>query len=162
MAGSHVVVGLAAWTWVAPHLGLPSLDLQALGLAAIGALLPDIDHPSSWVGRRLRLISRPLATVIGHRGMTHSAVAVLACLMGLRWQGFHRSTIDPLVIGYLSHLAADLLTTSGVRLAWPSPRRQAIPLCRTGSLGESIIVTSVALWSGATMLRLHPIFGMQH
>lgn len=82
MAGSHVVVGLAAWTWVAPHLGLPSLDPMALGLATIGALLPDIDHPSSWVGRRLRLIR------------------------------------------------------------------------------ESIIVTGVALWSGATMLRLPPMFGM--
>ena len=160
MAGSHVVVGLAAWTWVAPHLGLPSLDPMALGLATIGALLPDIDHPSSWVGRRLRLISRPLAATIGHRGVTHSAVAVLVCIAVLRWQGFHRATIDPLVVGYLSHLAADLLTTSGVRLAWPSPRRQAIPLCRTGSLGESIIVTGVALWSGATMLRLHSILGM--
>jgi hypothetical protein len=45
-------------------------------------------------------------------------------------------------------------------LAWPSPRRQAIPLCRTGSLGESIIVTGVALWSSVTMLHLHPLFGM--
>ena len=160
MAGSHVVVGLAAWTWVAPHLGLPPLDPLALGLATIGALLPDIDHPSSWVGRRLRLISRPLAATIGHRGVTHSAVAVLVCIVVLRWQGFHRATIDPLAVGYLSHLAADGLTTSGVRLAWPSTRRQAIPLCRTGSLGESIIVTGVALWSGATMLGLHPIFGM--
>jgi inner membrane protein len=160
MAGSHVVVGLAAWTWMAPHLGLPSLDPLALGLATIGALLPDIDHPSSWVGRRLRLISRPLAATIGHRGVTHSAVAVLVCLMILRGQSFHRATIDPLVVGYLSHLAADLLTTSGVRLAWPSPRRQAIPLCRTGSLGESIIVTSVAVWSIATVLGRHPMFGM--
>jgi len=24
-----------------------------------GALLPDIDHPASWVGWRLRVISRP-------------------------------------------------------------------------------------------------------
>ena len=160
MAGSHVVVGLAAWTWVASHLGLPSLDPMALGLAAIGALLPDIDHPSSWVGRRLRLISRPLAATIGHRGVTHSAVAVLVCLIILHWRGFHHATIDPLVVGYLSHLTADVLTTSGVRLAWPSPRRQAIPLCRTGSLGESIIVTSVAVWSIATVLGRHPIFGM--
>jgi hypothetical protein len=41
--------------WLAAHLGRPSLDPMALGLATIGAL-PDIDHPSSWVGRRLRLI----------------------------------------------------------------------------------------------------------
>jgi LexA-binding, inner membrane-associated putative hydrolase len=57
----------------------------------------------------------------------------------MRWQGFSRGVIDPLVIGYLSHLAADLLTSSGLRLAWPLPQRQAITLCRTGSLSESII-----------------------
>ena len=160
MAGSHVVVGIAAWTWAARHLGLPPLDPQALALTTIGALLPDIDHPGSWVGRRLRVISRPLAATIGHRGVTHSVVAVLACLMLLRWQGFSRGVIDPLVIGYLSHLAADLLTSSGLRLAWPMRQRQAIPLCRTGSMSESIIVMGVAIWAGLTILRLHPGFGL--
>ena len=108
----------------------------------------------------MRVISRPLAATIGHRGVTHSAVAVLLCLMFLRWQGFHRATIDPLVVGFLSHLGADLLTTSGLRLTWPLAARQAIPLCRTGSPGELIIVTGVAIWSGASVLRLHAILGM--
>ena len=98
--------------------------------------------------------------MIGHRGFTHSLLAVIVCLLALRWAGFHRATIDPLVVGYLSHLGADLLTTSGLSLAWPSRRRQAISLCRTGSLGESIIVTGVALGAGAAMLRLHAIFGI--
>jgi inner membrane protein len=160
MAGSHVVVGIAAWTWAAPHIGLPPLDPRALALTTIGALLPDIDHPASWVGRRLRVISRPLAATIGHRGVTHSVLSVLACLLLLRWQGFSRGVIDPLVIGYLSHLAADLLTSSGLRLAWPLPQRQAIPLCRTGSLSESIIVAVVAVWAGLAILRLHPEVGL--
>jgi inner membrane protein len=160
MAGSHVVVGIAAWTLVAPHLGLSTLDPVALGLTALGALLPDIDHPSSWVGRRVPMISRPVAAMLGHRGVTHSALAVLACLTFLRWQRFSRGVIDPLVIGYLSHLGADLLTSSGLRLAWPSRKRQAIPLCRTGSFSESIIVTAVAIWAGVMILRRHPMFGL--
>ena len=160
MAGSHVVVGIAAWTWAAPHLGLPPLDPRALALTTIGALLPDIDHPASWVGRHLRVISRPLAALIGHRGVTNSVLAVLACLVLLCWQGFSRGVIDPLVIGYLSHLAADLLTSSGLRLAWPMRQRQAIPLCRTGSLTESVVVAGVALWAGLTILRLHPRLGL--
>lgn len=106
------------------------------------------------------MISRPLAAMIGHRGVTHSVVAVLVCLALLRWQGFRRAVIDPLVIGYLSHLGADLLTTSGLRLAWPSRKRQAIPLCRTGSASETIIVTGVAICAGITMLRLRPVFGL--
>ena len=160
MAGSHVVVGLAAWTWVAPHLGLPVLDARALGFAAAGALLPDIDHPSSWVGRRLPMISRPLAAMIGHRGVTHSLIAVLACLVFLRSEGVRRSVIDPLVVGYLSHLAADLLTTSGLRLTWPSSKRQAIGLCRTGSFLETVIVAGVAIGSGVHFLQADRAFGL--
>jgi inner membrane protein len=160
MAGSHVVVGIAAWTLVAPRLGLPWLDPLALGLTTLGALLPDIDHPSSWVGRRVPVISRPLAAMIGHRGITHSALAVLACLIVLRLQGVSRAVIDPPVIGYLSHLGADLLTSRGLRLAWPSRQRQVIPLCRTGSFAESIIVAAIAIWAGATLLRRHPMFGL--
>ncbi|HTI80647.1 MAG TPA: metal-dependent hydrolase [Acetobacteraceae bacterium] len=160
MAGSHVIIGAAAWTWAAPHLGLPALDPLAIALSMAGALLPDIDHPSSWVGRRLRVISRPLAATIGHRGITHSFVAVVAGLMFLRWEGVRRAAVDPLVVGYLSHLAADLLTTSGLRLAWPSPRRQAIGLCRTGSLAETVIVAGVAIGAGFHILELHGVFGL--
>ena len=155
MAGSHVVVGVAAWTWAAPHLGLPVMNPLELGLAAVGALLPDIDHPSSWVGRRARLVSRPMAAMIGHRGITHSFVAVLVCLIFLRWEGISRAVVDPLIVGYLSHLAADLLTTSGLRLAWPSAKRQAIGLCRTGSFTETAIVAGVAIVSGFHVLLLH-------
>ena len=93
-----------------------------------------------------RPISRPLAALIGHRGVTHSVLAVVACLVLLRWQGYGRGVADPLVIGYLSHLAADLLTSSGLRLVWPLRQRQAIPLYRTGSLSESIIVTGVTVY----------------
>lgn len=160
MAGSHVVVGLAAWTWAAPHLGIPVLDPLALGFAAIGALLPDIDHPSSWVGRRMWVISRPLAAMIGHRGVTHSLIAVLACLVFLRWEGLRRTVTDPLVVGYLSHLAADLLTTSGLRLAWPSAKRQAIGLCRTGSFAETVIVTGFAIGTGVHLFQLDRAFGL--
>jgi inner membrane protein len=160
MAGSHVVVGIAAWTLVAPHFGLSPLDPVALGFTILGSLLPDIDHPSSWVGRRVPVISRAAAAILGYRGVTHSALAVLVCLTVLRGQGFSRVVIDALVIGYLSHLGADLLTSSGLRLAWPSRKRQVIPLCRTGSSGESLIVAGVAIWAGIAIFRRHPMFGL--
>lgn len=151
-----MVVGVVAWAWAAPRLSLPALHPLELAMAIIGALLPDIDHPSSWIGRRLRLISLPLAATFGHRGITHSLLAVIACVVLLRWQGFSRAVIDPLAVGYLSHLAADLLTTSGLRLAWPSPRRQSIGLCRTGSATEAAIVAGVAVWAAMGVLHWHP------
>jgi inner membrane protein len=162
MAGSHIVVGVAAWARVAPHLGFPALDPDALALAIGGALLPDIDHPHSWVGRRVRLISHPLAALIGHRGFTHSILAVIACGLLLRWRGFGRAVVDPLVVGYLSHLAADLLTSSGLRLAWPLRRRFAIPLCKTGSPGELVVVMPLVVWVSAIILGMRPVLGLEH
>ena len=149
MAGSHVAVGVAAWVWAAPYLGLPVLDPLPLALAGIGSLLPDIDHPQSWVGLRLRMISRPLAATLGHRGITHSLLAVIICGLLLRWVGFSRTAVDAVVVGYLSHLAADLLTSSGLRLMWPSRWRFAIPLCKTGSTTEWIVVVCAVTWVGA-------------
>jgi inner membrane protein len=159
MAGSHVVVGMAAWALAAPHLGMAPLDPIALALATAGSLLPDIDHPHSWVGRRVWMIARPLAATIGHRGLTHSVIAVIACCLLLRWHGVSRAILVPLTVGYLSHLGADLLTPSGLRLAWPLQRRYAIPLCRTGSRGEAVIVAGLMIWVGATVLRVHGGFG---
>lgn len=157
MAGSHVVVGVAAWVWAAPHLGLPPLDVVPLAMAIGGSLLPDIDHPQSWVGRRLRMISRPIAATMGHRGFTHSILAVIACGLALRWQGLSRGIVAPVVVGYLSHLGADFFTSSGLRLAWPLQRRYALPLCKTGSVAESVIVMLFAVWVGAAVMGIRPL-----
>lgn len=114
--------------------------------AAVGGLLPDLDHPKSALGRRLRLISLPLSAVVGHRGITHSLLAVSA-LLGLliyatsapflgRWDGL----ISPLIIGYLSHILGDSMTPSGVPLLWPHKRRFSFNLFKTWSWQETAFV----------------------
>lgn len=156
MAGSHVVVGTAAWGWiVAERLGgsiVGHLDWRAFGVAAIASLLPDIDHPNSWMGRRLPFLSRPLAAIFGHRGLTHSLLAV-ALLLGLGFYGLG-GWAAPLVVGYLSHIAADGLTPQGVPLLWPSRRRFSLPICTTGGMVEYIIV---ALFATSIFWRWHGI-----
>ncbi len=147
MAGSHVVVGAAAWAVVATLGHHPPADPAALAAAAAGALLPDIDHPKSWMGRKLWPVSVPLAALIGHRGLTHSLVAVaatlfLAATFGMGWMAL------PAAVGYLSHLAADALTPSGVPLLWPVRWRFALPLCRTGGVLEILVVVALALAAG--------------
>src|ERR1700709_2628205 len=119
MARSHVIVGLAAWIAVAPGLHIQSLDPIYLGLVMAGSLLPDIDHPKSWVGRRTRPLSTAIAACLGHRGVTHSALAVIGLTMALAHFGYRRTGVSALAVGYLSHLAADMLTPKGLRLAWP-------------------------------------------
>ncbi len=87
--------------------------------ALLGALLPDIDHPSSLPGRLLRIFSLPISKLCGHRGFTHSLVAWLlvmaACYqwIPIEWQ-VPNDLIQAFLLGYLSHLIADMLTPSGV------------------------------------------------
>ncbi len=157
MARSHVVIGAAAWVAVAPMLRLPAFDANLLGLAVAGALLPDLDHPGSWVGRRARPVSTALAAMLGHRGVTHSALAVAGLVWLMVQAGQHRGPVWALAVGYLSHLAADMLTPRGLRLAWPLRRSWGVPLCRTGSPAEPLIVMLVAFGAVWRVLsRLNP------
>ena len=147
MAGSHVALGAAAWLVVAPRLGLPAMEPIQLVLAIGGALLPDIDHPQSWVGRRVRPLSNFIAATLGHRGATHSLLAVVGCAWLLLHDGYSRAIVAPILVGYLSHLAGDLFTPRGLRLAWPLKGTWALPLCRSGSPFEPLVVASVLLWA---------------
>ncbi len=144
-----MVVGASAWALVAAAAGLlpphPTPEtVPGLALAVLGSMLPDIDHPGSLVGRKLRVVSVPLSLLVGHRGITHSLLAVLACLgllavMGLGWLA------APVAVGYLSHLLADALTPSGVPLLWPNRRRFTLDLLETGSLTEWGLVLLLGL-----------------
>jgi len=155
MARSHVIVGLASWIAAAPILHLRSLDPIYLGLVAAGALLPDIDHPKSWVGRRMRPISTAIAATFSHRGITHSAIAVIGLTALLFHAGYRNGHVSALAVGYLSHLAADMLTPNGLRLAWPLRTTWRFPLCRTGSGMEQVIVMTLACGGAWCLLRHH-------
>lgn len=127
-AYSHVLLGAASWLLYA-RLQHAAPGALATGAAVAGSLLPDIDHPQSFVGRRLWLISRPLSRIIGHRGLTHSLLA----LAGGTWlllKGLHLNVymVQALALGYLSHLAGDWLTPSGIPLLWPWRRRFVSPM----------------------------------
>jgi inner membrane protein len=153
MARSHVIVGLATWIAAAPILHARPLDPICLGLAVAGSLLPDIDHPKSWAGRRTRPVSTFIASTFSHRGITHSAIAVIGLAMLLVHAGHRSCGVSALVVGYLSHLAADMLTPRGLRLAWPLRGTWRLPLCRTGSAMEPVIVAAVVGGTACWVLR---------
>lgn len=157
MAKSHAVVGLASWIVVAPLLHLPPLGPAGLALAFVGSLLPDIDHPASWVGRRLRPVSTAISGAFGHRGITHSAIAVVTLVLLLEHGGYTRSVTSALAVGYLSHLAADMLTPRGLRLLWPLRTTWSLPLCHTGSPAEAVVVTGVCVLAGLRLLGNHSL-----
>lgn len=120
------------------------------------SLLPDIDHPQSVLGRRFRWLSHPIARAFGHRGFTHSLLAVIGgiALFNLKvpqhWV-VPADAFQGLVLGYLSHIIADMLTPAGVPLLWPCRWRFRLPLLASqkGNQMERIFclaLVGIAMW----------------
>ena len=69
----------------------PELYGLIIGAAVFGSLLPDIDEPSSTVGKKVKIVSKTLKGSAGHRGMMH---APLMCV--LIWFGI--KSLEPFVV----------------------------------------------------------------
>jgi inner membrane protein len=129
MKRSHAIIGAAAGVAVAKSTGG---SMVAGGvIACIAAVLPDLDHPHSVVGRLLPRWWHRLTP--GHRGPTHSlAWCVALALLGQYGQSL---VVDgppepllalALLAGALSHVLADGLTVAGVPLFWPLRRKHVV------------------------------------
>ena len=115
-ANACLLAGAAVYDWDVPA--------GALVAASVGSLLPDLDTPKSILGRLFWFLASPLEKAVGHRGFTHSLLALPIYLVLALPLWF----LDPiwayaLVGGALSHIAIDTLTKQGIKLMWPSPPR---------------------------------------
>lgn len=142
MARNHISFAMSCWWLFAIATGRP---IEAFGTmaAAIGGLLPDLDHPKSALGRRIPLVSTPISRIFGHRGITHSLLAVVVMLLGLltmtlqyQWS-FVGWLVPPILVGYLSHILGDSFTPSGVPIFWPKPKTYSFNLFKTWSWQET-------------------------
>jgi len=133
--------------------------------ALLTCLLPDIDHPKSLLGQRLKWISQPIARAFGHRGFTHSLLAVAVSLWLFQinvpadWL-LPADVLQGMTLGYLSHIVADMLTPAGVPLLWPIRMRFRFPVLNSqkGNQLERVLCLALvgyALWFPAGM----PTFG---
>jgi inner membrane protein len=146
-AYSHVLLGAGAWLATC-HATETSAHASGMAAAMLGSLLPDIDHPQSFVGRRLWFLSVPLASIFGHRGMTHSLIAVgvwvWVMLRGFAWD---QEMAAAAAVGYLSHLAGDWTTVGGIPLLWPWRRRFQAPFgFKSGGITEGVLDVVLFAW----------------
>lgn len=140
---THLAAGLCTGFLIAAKTG--GNAGPAVLASAVGALLPDIDQPRSYIGRKAP-VSYGAYLVAGHRGLFHSLIgaagAALLALTALhKWAPVYSSLWLPLVAGYLSHLVLDTLNPSGVPWLWPLKQRVSIPLVRTRSVWERLFVS---------------------
>ena len=85
-------------------------------MIVIGSVLPDIDTPKSYVGKRVKL--NP-AVLFGHRTLFHSFTIVVVLFIAFLFAKQARLLLGGLLIGYVSHLLLDALTLQGIVLFWP-------------------------------------------
>lgn len=111
-------------------------------LSMLGALLPDLDSPQSSFGRLIPLLSKPLHSMLGHRTITHSLLAVILLYSVLTSSPQWHTWADAICIGYFSHIIGDMLIgTNGVALFWPLKQKISLnPLrMQVAGAGEYLV-----------------------
>jgi len=151
-------------------VGLPIMDatgtvgVGAIVALALGALLPDIDAPGSWIGRRTRGLSDLSGKLCGHRGITHSLVAVafiaLLTVPLILFLSLSIPVVVALVGGYFLHLAGDSFSKSGIAWLRPFSKRNYQSGFRrvyynTGSGVEMIVLVVASLFLAWMISRMN-------
>lgn len=117
----------------------------------LGSVLPDIDETKSWVGRRSQGIAFWVKLLFGHRGITHSGIAIALCFYVII-AGYH-PFLTALCFGAASHIIADLFSRGGIPLLYPlNKKRTSIPLYKTGSITEHAIFLIILLYLGTRII----------
>ncbi len=122
-------------------------------LSMLGALLPDLDSPQSSFGRLIPLLSKPLHSILGHRTITHSLLAVILLYSVLTSSPQWHTWADAICIGYFSHVIGDMLIgTNGVALFWPLKQKISLNPFRmqVAGAGEYLVFN---LLIGAIVVR---------
>ena len=147
---NHFKFGIACWVATAT-LVETAANPGNIVVAGFAALLPDLDHPHSILGRRVPFVPWLLTRFSQHRGVTHSLLSLVVIGAGLYWlvgqyPGLRADVLLALFIGYASGILGDIFTTGGVQFWWPSKRWLRLPFCwKSGSSFETFFTYIVLL-----------------
>lgn len=91
-----------------------------IGSLTLGALIPDIDEPQSYIGRKIPFLPRIIKYLFGHRGITHQFVFFLILFISVfAFESTIKNTSDGLftmsigfTLGILFHQIGDMLSGS--------------------------------------------------
>lgn len=90
----------------------------------VGSVIPDVDTPHSFLGKKIRPISDIIYKTLGHRSATHSIVIITIAFFVsvLIWN--INTLLVGLTLGALIHVFGDLMTVQGVCIAWPVTKKR--------------------------------------
>jgi len=151
LAGTHIAFSSALYLGGAAVFEYET-SIATWAIAALFSLMPDIDLPTSKLGRPLFFISVPLEKHFGHRTITHSFIGVaILCGIASPLYSSYPLYFWAIVGGYWSHLQIDMANIRGVDLFWPSPIRVVMPgkikfRLEVGSKAEMILLCSMVVF----------------
>jgi inner membrane protein len=153
---THVAAGAAFALIAHNYAGIGDDPYLLTTTSIIGALIPDICHQGSTLGRKIPLLSWGINKTFGHRTITHSLFFLFGITALLKYLVPQYPIIYiGMFIGVLSHLVLDALIPSGIQLLYPLKMKIRFPIyTRTGSMMEyifffSLIVIDITLIGGS-------------
>lgn len=111
----------------------------------VGGLIPDIDSPTSAFGKPLKPVSKLINKAFGHRTITHSGLWIVPLLL------LYLYTKNEFVLGYLigfvSHLFSDTLTSGGIPWLYPlEKKRLRLTRIKSGDGDMLLTILSIAIF----------------
>ncbi|MCL1694318.1 metal-dependent hydrolase [Lysinibacillus sp. BPa_S21] len=119
-----------------------------VGAGVIGALLPDICHGGSKIGRKFPIISKSVNMLFGHRSFTHSLLFLFLVALLLHIFVPYEPVTAGILIGMASHIFLDMGTKKGVKLFFPVTISVRLPITtKTGSKAEKVVFMMLTMLS---------------
>ncbi len=110
-----------------------NLNLVFVIIFIIASLLPDIDSPTSKIGKRFKFLNYLFA----HRGFFHSLFALLIFTIILYFVNYLLAIA--FFSGYFLHLLLDSFTKQGIYLFYPFSTKKSKGRIKVGSILENIL-----------------------
>ncbi|MFE6168616.1 metal-dependent hydrolase [Viridibacillus arvi] len=143
---THILGGITAGLAFAQISNYDPLVL--IGSSVVGALIPDICHSGSKIGRTFRITSKIVNKIFGHRSFTHSLLFLLLMSFVMNTYISNESITAGVLLGMVSHYILDMATKNGIKLFFPLKITVRFPLTtRTGSKVENIVATVLTIIS---------------
>lgn len=146
---THITGGLVAG---ALYVSLCSPEIASIPIilsgAALGSLVPDIDHRNSYLGRRFRITSYITNKAFGHRGVVHAPIIMASLCTGLTLLAniFSPATyifnmfFIYIYLGIFSHIFLDMFNVTGVPFLYPFDGRYiSFGKIKGGSISETLV-----------------------
>ncbi len=107
--------------------------LRIIPISFLSCLIPDIDHPRSFLGYKFKFISIMIFNLFGHRTITHSFLGLILLILfiiyiNIFFLKFNFDIIFAIFLGYFSHIFCDMFTYKGVFFLWPYKIKFRIPI----------------------------------